>query len=186
MAEDSIPTWNDILNEIKEWEKPVRQIGYPVWYRGHANADWQARSSLHRHILNCFERVPGASREGSVDLLREIYAMLYFKFKARGWRFLEPLERSPWGIVFSMQHYGLPTLLLDWTESFACALYFAQQARQPDQSGAIYLLNPQRLNYESLSSLGEYYRQNQIPGQVDAAAKSPASAWRSVRIGQLQ
>jgi len=62
-----------------------------------------------------------------------------------------------------MQHYGLPTLLLDWTESFACAVYFAQQGRDPKSDAAIYLLDPQLLNAASLQSLQDYYAANKLP-----------------------
>ncbi len=167
MSETSKSYWQEVLSEIRAWEKPLKEEGFPVWYRGQADSAWPLRSSLHRHIVHCYETVQARPIE-SVELLREIYSTLYFKFKARAWRFLEPVERSPWGIIFAMQHYGLPTMLLDWTESFACALYFANQNRQPQTTAVIYLLNPQRLTYESLNSLGEYYRQNQIEGEVMA------------------
>lgn len=156
--------WQHILDEVREAQRPVMEKGYPVWYRGQTNSAWLARSGIHRHILNCFAAV-GISHEQpwTFDLLRDVYATLYFKFKGRAWRFLDQSERSPWGMVFAMQHYGLPTLLLDWTESFACAVYFAQQGRDPKSDAAIYLLDPQRLNAASLQSLQDYYEANKLP-----------------------
>jgi hypothetical protein len=156
--------WQDILEEVREAQKPIQEKGYPVWYRGQSDSAWLVRSGLHRHILNCFAQV-GISHDQlwTTDLLRDVYAALYCKFKGRAWRFLDQSERSPWGIVFAMQHYGLPTLLLDWTESFACAVYFAQQGRDPKCDAAIYLLDPQVLNNASLSSLEAYYAEKQLP-----------------------
>ena len=53
------------------------------------------------------------------------------------------------GWLFLMQHYGLPTRLLDWSESFLIAAFFAVfNYEHWDFDGAIWALNPGRLNAE--------------------------------------
>lgn len=54
--------------------------------------------------------------------LREDESDLFIKFSHRAPRVP---ERSSWEMLAEMQHYGVPTRLLDWTESLAVALYFA-------------------------------------------------------------
>jgi hypothetical protein len=53
-----------------------------------------------------------------------------------------------------MQHHRFPTRLIDWTASFACAAYFAQDGRQPGEDAAIFILNPEGLNKTSIGMEG--------------------------------
>lgn len=49
-----------------------------------------------------------------------------------------------------MQHYGIPTRLLDWTEVVGIAVAFAlYDSREDSEDSAIYVLNPAALNKKS-------------------------------------
>jgi len=120
-----------------EFLESVRQakadLGNPeiLWYRGHPNAEFYLLASLLRYKN-------GLAKERN----------LFTNFKKFSDRILKRRD-SEWETLFEMQHYGVPTRLLDWTETFGVALFFAakyNQSHHPDKHAALYLLNPLALN----------------------------------------
>lgn len=107
------------------------------WWRGQREASWPLCTGLHRNDL--------AGKE------RNINARFRLKAKARYAKCPPATEPMHW--LFLMQHYRLPTRLLDWTQSSLVALYFALQA--PDDSDAIvWALSPTRLNKAEANASG--------------------------------
>lgn len=59
------------------------------------------------------------------------------------------------GWLFLMQHYRLPTRLLDWTESVLAATFFAvEDGRNQEKPGALWGLNPSAMNKEQIGVPG--------------------------------
>lgn len=132
-------------------QQEAKQQGATLWYRGQGNAEWLLKSSAHRRLDYSFDSVGiPAPEDDRIGLFRELSKSLYHKFKARSLHLLAPHERSHWGTVFAMQHIGLPTRLLDSTESFTCASYFAQLGRNPKDEAAIFILRPEKLNHRAV------------------------------------
>ena len=102
----------------------------PLWFRGHADDSWSLTPSLFRYSN-------GVAAE----------AELRKRFMQRALPFLERVPDSEWAWLFLMQHYGVPTRLLDWSESMLVALYFAVSNPKHDHlPGALWALRPIKLN----------------------------------------
>jgi hypothetical protein len=112
------------------------------FFRGHADGTWPLLPSLLRHCA-----AHGIRRDLRI---RELEAGLFFEFQARA-RELHGQTLTDWEILFYMRHHGVATRLLDWTEVFAVALYFAVQSVPDGAVPCIWMLNPYTLNEHAKS-----------------------------------
>lgn len=102
---------------------------FGIWYRGQSS---------------CWKLVPSVFR-GEESVLNE--TSLYHHFKLLRTDFSDaPNSCFDWLAV--MQHYGLPTRLLDWSESILIALYFAVCDHEKED-GQLFVLNAGGLNVET-------------------------------------
>lgn len=108
------------------------------WFRGHPE---------------CFRSLTPAALRPATVVGRERALSLISDFQriaeAKLTRPPDPDDAFKWAQI--AQHYGLPTRLLDWTESATTALYFT--CLIPNTDGIVFLMNPTELN--SLSALKE-------------------------------
>jgi len=101
----------------------------PLWFRGHRCAQWQLRPTVHR-----------------AQGLREADLASQFVLEAPARHSAIPAldDLSAW--LTLMRHYGLPSRLLDWTDSPLVAAYFAVAYEQGEGDRAIWALRPVELN----------------------------------------
>ncbi len=108
------------IDDIGDLQEQFNSLGNSFIYRGHANSEWSLQSSLER-VLG--DRWADARTFEDVSLER-----FKAKFHLYDRENIAPDSKLAWLAV--MQHYGVPTRLLDFTESPYVALYFALEAYQ--------------------------------------------------------
>nr|WP_276203106.1 FRG domain-containing protein [Intrasporangium chromatireducens] len=85
----------------------------PLWHRGHTCPQHVLKASLPRQIEDAKKLLPLEQR-------------LITRFRQRSLPYWPAgYPQNDWEQLFAMQHYGLPTRLLDWSENLFVALYFA-------------------------------------------------------------
>lgn len=169
-----------------EVEKKKEEVGFstsdavsPSWpdetpreclYRGHAVGSHKLSPTLIRSATRLgWSPVTARNMTGKLDQIRSLKQLesdLFFEFLPRA-RKLAPSLEDDWDVLFLMRHHGVPTRLLDWTQTFGVAMYFALKpiADNPELRGRamrgdieddwadphIWLLNPIRLNSDKRS-----------------------------------
>lgn len=103
-----------------------------IWYRGQANENWS--------LLPGYLRLYNPPSEST----------LIKRFKQSAAMLIQNTPNQSFDWLFLMQHYGVPTRLLDWSESPLVALYFAVENEAGNQhenvDAALWSLRPSELN----------------------------------------
>ncbi len=116
------PIWNPTALILP---KIARRLCEGQW-----NATWDlVPSSLRGAKLNYYER----------EMSRD------FRLQAGSFLRDTPADEIEW--MFLMQHYGLPTRLLDWSESHLTALYFAVSNHWEATDATVWVTRPAIMNF---------------------------------------
>jgi hypothetical protein len=148
---ESREAWNEFLDSVRTVcgdLKKAKTHFYEPWFRG-------LRHVKHDLTPQLFRRYPNPNAKKQKAKIQEQEQDLYWEFAARA-RELHGVLDDDWDILFAMQHYGVPTRLLDWTENLTVAVYFALHdfSGQPgvpldattDLQPCVCVLNPYELN----------------------------------------
>jgi hypothetical protein len=131
---DSMDELSRILNDL-----PNNYI-----FRGHADAEWPLSSALERFLGIRWDALNAKKFEN--------YSLENFRSKYHIYCGNEHVPQSKLAWLSVMQHYGIPTRLIDFTASPYIALYFALEAYIPQarKDLAIYALDYSALMESSI------------------------------------
>ena len=116
------------VSEFLDTLKHRKRLAQPIWFRGQERADWDLKPTISRVVKGIIAEPP-----------------LITRFKQNAFALLSDRPESEWEWLFVMRHHGVPTRLLDWSESPLVGLYFAVDG-EPKYDGAIWNLLPIELN----------------------------------------
>jgi hypothetical protein len=132
--------WTEVLKQLDAVTEECRSAEcFEPFFRGQSDASWPLIPSLGRRDFD-------AGFENGV-----YYDFMTFGAPHLGAGFTD------WDILFAMQHYGLPTRLLDWSNSASVALYFALVTWTSSACAAIWVLDPYKLNKQAMSLIGIWH-----------------------------
>jgi len=136
---------NSVPELIASVYTDVKDLKKPIWYRGLTNVDWKLVPSIFR---------------GSNDSEKRLEINLIKKFKQDATLLMNPLPNENYAWLFVMRHHGVPTRLLDWTESPLVAAYFSVIGDDKEKDGVVWALSPLELNNQEPRKLDD---QNNLP-----------------------
>jgi len=121
----------DLNSLLKVAEMTTQKSGKQIWWRGLANSNWDLATRLYRENRDPDEH------NYAFDF-RNQAPVRYPKCPDYN-------DHSEW--LSLMQHFGVPTRLMDWTESCLIALFFAVREKNYHEiTGSLWILRPDVLN----------------------------------------
>lgn len=124
------------INTIGEYQETIDEIKRKFnvcWFRGLTDSGYKLVPSIYRSPYS-----------------PDYEALFLAQFKSEAPPFLSRSPNDDWEWLFLMQHYNVPTRLMDWSANPLVALTFALKKLSSDKDDikdlAVYCINPLKLN----------------------------------------
>jgi hypothetical protein len=138
-----------VVDSIISFTNQVADKKNQLWFRGHG-------------MSNSYELLPSLYRRKKEYNGNELYELefdMIQRFRERstpfvGNRYQSEIRYDDLSILFYMQHYGIPTRLLDWTENPYVGLYFAlndannwdREKKEYKENACVWVVDPEKWN----------------------------------------
>lgn len=141
------------ISELSEFLSAVKDLSCksgPTWFRGQSDRKYKLTPGLFRH--KDIETNPDPHVRA-----QEIESNLVERFRNQSVPYVGSkfVHEDEWGQLFFMQHYRIPTRLLDWSYSPLVALHFAlfspDPKKKPEDACAVWVLHPESWNGAALA-----------------------------------
>lgn len=146
---------NRLFQKVLETHKKLKNEN--IWWRGQPKPGLLLQPKIFRNSSDAVVR--------EYNLIHSFLRQAPLRYPA--W----PTERSHQLVL--MQHYGLSTRLLDWSQGLLTALYFAVNREDLlNEPASLWALNPYKLNkaqFPNPSTAVFHHNSSEVKGIVDAA-----------------
>lgn len=168
---NSSDLWKTVQCVHNRFKAAELEFPHTLWFRGHTKKEYVLLPSL---IRSYFDK----KRECSLPQYQKI---LLEKFMARSKGASELIDdnrikrdNEQIEYVADMQHYRVPTNLMDWTEDISIALFFATEG-DSIENAAVYILHPYFYNFVRNAIISMYQANPLIEGDEYNHATAKAS-----------
>jgi hypothetical protein len=124
------------------------------WFRGEGSNAWKTPlvPKSYRVLSETLSSINDQFNSNTVKVIeRNVNAEFYRK--ALPFISSKKIDNTPWNRYFLMQHYKIPTRLLDWTENALLALFFALSDQSVlEHDARVWILMPFKLNSKTIQN----------------------------------